>query len=198
VSDAPDAMFARLRQGDVAAFDALYERHREPVFRFLVRLCGRRELAEDLFQETWLRFARHARTLREDTNVPAWLFTVARNLFRSHLRWAVVDAATAQAFAAWWYLEGPRVTPQEDALASDVGARVAAAVARLSPAHREVLLLVGGEGLAPEEAARVLGLSAAAARQRLHRARLQLATRLDRADGTPHLTTQLTTNGDDP
>src|SRR5262245_34754552 len=79
----PD-LLARLRRGDGDAFDAVYAAHREGLFRFLARLCGRVELAEDLFQETWMRLARHAHALRDGTNLGAWLYTVARNLHRSH------------------------------------------------------------------------------------------------------------------
>jgi RNA polymerase sigma-70 factor (ECF subfamily) len=172
----PD-LLARLRAGERAAFDAVYDAHAGAIFRFLSRLCGRRDLAEDLFQETWLRLARHARGLRPDTNVRAWLYTVARNLARSHARWAGLDAASVAAVSRWWYLPSG-TSPHEAAVAADAAARLEAALARLPAAGREILLLVAGEGLPVDEAARVLGLSAEAARQRLHRARAALALAL--------------------
>jgi RNA polymerase sigma-70 factor (ECF subfamily) len=175
-------LLARLRAGDDAAFTAIYEGHAALVFRFLLRLCGRRELAEDLFQETWIRFARHARTLRPDTEPRAWLYTVARNLVRSHARWAVVDAASVAALASWWYLEAPVASPHEAAVAADAGRALERAFARLPLAGREVLVLVAVEGLALDEAARVLGVTSEAARQRLHRARAELAAGLPKEE----------------
>ena len=175
-------LLARLRAGDAAAFSAVYELHAAPIFRFLARLCGRRELAEDLFQETWLRLARHARTLRADTELGAWLYTVARNLVRSHARAALVDAAGVAALARWWYREAPGAAPDDAAVAADAVGRLERAVARLPLAGREVLLLVAAEGLAVDEAARLLGITPAAARQRLHRARAELARSLPKEE----------------
>ena len=181
---APRELLERLRAGDAAAFRAVYEQHGASIFRFLTRLCGRRELAEDLFQETWIRFARHARTLRPDTRPRAWLYTVARNLVRSHARWALVDAAGVAALASWWYLEAPSAAPHEAAVGADAGRRLERALGRLPIAGREVLLLVAAEGLAVDEAARVLGITPEAARQRLHRARAELARCLPKEDET--------------
>jgi RNA polymerase sigma-70 factor (ECF subfamily) len=171
-------LLARLRAGEGAAFTEAYELHAAPIFRFLVRLSGRRELAEDLFQETWIRLARHARTLRADTDLRAWLYAVARNLVRSHARWAVVDAARTAELARWWYLEAPAEAPHEAAVGADAARRLERALARLPLAAREVLVLVAAEGLPVEEAARALGITPEAARQRLHRARAALARSL--------------------
>jgi RNA polymerase sigma-70 factor (ECF subfamily) len=182
--DAPQELLARLRAGDGAAFTAAYEHHGPPIYRFLLRLCGRADLAEDLFQETWIRLARHARTLRPDTELRAWLYAVARNLARSHARWSVVDAASVRALAGWWYLGAPRSEgpPHEAAVAAQAARRLEEALARLPASGREVLLLVAGEGLPVDEAARALGITPEAARQRLHRARAELLRHLPRED----------------
>ena len=180
--DASSELLARLRAGEAAAFSAVYEQHAAPIFRFLARLCGRRELAEDLFQETWLRLARNARNLRADTELRAWLYTVARNLVRSHARAALVDATGVAALARWWYLEASDAAPDEAAAAADAATRLERALGRLPLAAREVLLLVAAEGLAVDEAARLLGIKPEAARQRLHRARAELARSLPKED----------------
>lgn len=163
----------RLRAGDGRALADVYARYHERIWSFLLRLSGRRHLAEDLFQETWLAVARGARWLRDDTDLRAWLFTVARNRHRSYRRWALLDIARLLEFGR---------APAEHALAPDqevearaAAARVEAAFARLSDAHREVLLLVVAEGLDATQAGAVLGLSPEAVRQRLRRARLGLA-----------------------
>ncbi|HVZ74455.1 MAG TPA: RNA polymerase sigma factor [Polyangia bacterium] len=175
-----------LREGDADALAAAYAAHAPNVLRFLVRLTGRRDLAEDLFQETWVRLARHARRLEADTNLRAWLLTVARNLHRDHARWAGLDGERLEALARWWYLDASdRQAPESAAIAADVGARVERAMAQLPTSAREILSLVAGEGLAVEDAARALGLTPEAARQRLHRARAALAEILNRQEKTP-------------
>ncbi|HXU65069.1 MAG TPA: RNA polymerase sigma factor [Polyangia bacterium] len=179
---APQDLIARLRAGDASAFTQAYQLYAPATFRFLRRLCGASALAEDLFQETWLRLARHARGLRPDTELRAWLYTVARNLARSQARVALADAAGLAALSRWWYLDAPCAAPDEAAIAADTGARLAAALARLSLAGREVLLLVATEGLSVDQAAQILGISPEAARQRLHRARAELARTLKKEE----------------
>jgi RNA polymerase sigma-70 factor, ECF subfamily len=174
IVDADEALLVeRLRGGDGRALADVYARYHERIWSFLLRLSGRRHLAEDLFQETWLAVARGAGRLRDDTDLRAWLFTVARNRHRSYRRWAVLDIARLLELGS-----GPTelaVAPDQDAEARAAAARAEAAFAQLSDAHREVLLLMVGEGLDATQAGAVLGLSPEAVRQRLRRARMELA-----------------------
>jgi DNA-directed RNA polymerase specialized sigma24 family protein len=63
------ALVARLRQGGADAFDDVYSAFNTRLFTFLVRLSRRRDVAEDLLEETWLRLVNHARRLRPDTKL---------------------------------------------------------------------------------------------------------------------------------
>src|SRR3954453_8742154 len=89
-ADADAALVDRLRRGERAAFRELYARFAPASFGFLLRLAGRRDAAEDLHQDVWLSIARHAPRLAPDTDLPAWIFTVARNRFVSSRRRAEV------------------------------------------------------------------------------------------------------------
>ena len=82
----PRARVLLLRRGDPAAFGRVYEAYGPRIFRFLARMCGQKDVAEDLYQETWIKLAIHARRLEDDTDLGAWLYTVARNLARSERR----------------------------------------------------------------------------------------------------------------
>ncbi len=171
-------LVARLRRRDPRAFDDLYARYHPRLFGFLVRLSGRRDVAEDLFQDTWLAVARHAGRLAEDTDLAAWLFTIARNRYRSHRRSAVLDLARAALFSR----EPAPAAPGPEG-AADARAEVAAleeALRSLAAGHREVLLLGAVEGLETAQVARVLGLREDAARKRLSRARAELAACLEK------------------
>jgi RNA polymerase sigma-70 factor (ECF subfamily) len=173
-------LVASLRQQRAGAFDEVYARYREPVWRFLVRLCGRRDLAEDLFQETWLAAARYAHRLREDSQLLPWLYTIARNKHRNALRFRLLDRKRHDEALA-----EPMPSPAEaevDADARRRAAQVARALSSLPEAYREVLLLFFDEGLATDDVAHVLGLRADAVRKRLSRARAQLARILELPD----------------
>ena len=173
-ADDEAGLVARLRAGDTEAFDTLYDEYRPRIFGFLLRLSRRRAVAEDLLDETFLRLVRHVRTLRPDTNLGAWLFTVARNLYWSYRRASALEDDTDPAVLSLWPLTAPGPSPYELAAGGELEARFDQALGGLSPQQREVLLLVIREGMKPNEAAAVCGITAEALRQRLARARAAL------------------------
>ena len=167
-------LVARLRSGDAEAFDAIYDEYRPRIFGFLLRLSRRRTVAEDLLDETFLRLVRHAPALRDDTNLGAWLFTVARNLYWSYRRASALEDDVEPATLSLWPITAPGPTPFDLAAGSELETRLEQALRALPPQHREVLLLVIREGMKPSEAAEVCGITAEALRQRLARARAAL------------------------
>jgi RNA polymerase sigma-70 factor, ECF subfamily len=181
-------LVAGLRRRDRIAFDALYARFHPRIWGFLVRLTGRRSVAEDLFQDTWLAAAQHASRLAEDTDLAAWLFTVARNRYRSWRRWAVLDGSRRETMAQE-PIE-PAASPDQEANARRTAAAVADAWLLLSAADREVLLLSAVEGLEAPQVAEILGLRPDAVRQRLSRARAHLAERIEKGNAAPRAATR--------
>jgi RNA polymerase sigma-70 factor (ECF subfamily) len=173
------ALVAGLRRGEAAAFDRVFELYRPRLFAFLLRLSRNRTVAEDLLDETWLRLVAHARSLRADTRLAAWLFTVARNLYWTHRRSSLLEEAMAVELLTLWPAREDWPSPFDLASSGELGRRVDRALATLPAQHREVLLLVGREGLTPIEAAAVCGVRPEALRQRLARARAALARALD-------------------
>jgi RNA polymerase sigma-70 factor (ECF subfamily) len=173
------AVVERLRSGDQTAFDAVYDAFNQRLFTFLLRLSRRRDVAEDLLEETWLRLVKHAHRLNEDTRLGPWLFTVARNLYLSYVRSRLLeDSATVGAIAFWPYGANPP-SPFEATAARELERRIERALASLPAASREVLLLVGVAGLDHSDAADVCGITPEALRQRLHRARVLLTRALE-------------------
>ena len=143
-------LVARLRSGDTEAFDAIYDAYRPRIFGFLLRLSRRRTVAEDLLDETFLRLVRHAPSLRTDTNIGAWLFTVARNLYWSYRRASALEDALEPATLSLWPIAAPGPSPFDLVAGSELETRLEQAFRALPPQHREVLLLVIREGLKPE------------------------------------------------
>ena len=77
---------ARLRRGDLTGLDGLMARHQDRLFRYLRRLLGDETVAEDLFQQTWVRVAERARRYDPSRPFRPWLLAVAHNLALDHLR----------------------------------------------------------------------------------------------------------------
>lgn len=173
------SLVSRLRAGEPSAFDEVHSAFNARLFSFLVRLSRRRDIAEDLLEETWLRLVTHAERLRPDTRLAPWLFTVARNLYISHQRSRALEESHAGCLLGLWPFGTPRSSPFEQTAANEVERRIESALAALPVQYREVLLLVGVEGFRPSEAAALCGISPEALRQRLCRARTLLAQRMD-------------------
>ncbi len=175
-------LVARLRAGDGEAFDAVYAAFNARLFNFLARLCRRRDVAEDLLEETWLRVVQGAPKMREDTRLGPFLFTIARNLHVSYCRSRSIEDQHAPSLLGLWPSGSPAVSPFEATIARETGARLDAAFAALPALYREALLLVAVEDMPPREAAIVCGISPEAMRQRISRARAMLARELDESD----------------
>ena len=174
------AVVERLRRGDPDAFDDIYAAFNARLFTFLVRLSRRRDVAEDLLEETWLRLVKHASRLRADTRLGPWLFTVARNLHVSYCRSRLLEDSATASLMGLWPFSLERSSPFDAAAASELERRIERALAAMPVASREVLLLVAVAGLDHADAADVCGITPEALRQRLHRAREALSKALER------------------
>lgn len=162
-------LMAQVRDGSVAAFQALYERHHRALFNFLVRLLADRPRAEDLLQEAFLRVFLHRETYRPTAAFRTWLFTIARNLALDELRQRRTSRELERGEILGTVTD-PGATPLQQAEGEELGERLQTAVQSLPLSQREVLLLSRFAGLSHEEIARVTGASAAAVRVTLHRA----------------------------
>ena len=164
-----------LRAGDEAAFRQIYRAYRPRLYTFLCRLSGRPDVAEDLLQEIWLRLATRPPEPRAGLTLAPWLFRVARNVFVSHLRNRGRDPGRTGELGALEFHPAPGPGPLERLAEQETTRSLERALQRLPLADRETVLLVVAGGLAPIEAAGVLGIRADAFRQRLARARGRLA-----------------------
>jgi RNA polymerase sigma-70 factor, ECF subfamily len=165
----------RLKAGDEAAFDLVYEAYRHRLFAFLCRLTRNRDAAEDLLEETWLRLVGRIDTLRDETRLSSWLFAVARNLAFSYLRSRADGPPPAEDLNWSEHAVDAGPSPFETMAAREMDSRLELGLAAMPASYREVLLLVGVHGMSPAEAAVVCDIRPDALRQRLLRARDMLA-----------------------
>ncbi len=168
---------AEVREGRLAAFQALYERHHRALFTFLLRFVADRPTAEDLLQDTFLRVYLHRDTYRPSGTFRTWLFTIARNLALDHSRHR--GQVVGEEIPDYLTIPDPSPGPVEQIEGKALLVRLEGAISRLPPAQREVLLLSRFAGLSHGEIAQVTGATLTAVRVTLHRALRSLRTLLE-------------------
>ena len=148
--------------------------HLDRLYRAAWALCGSREEAEDLVQETYARVLAKPRLLRNDDDL-GYLLSVLRNTFVSVHR-AAARRPRTEAPAEGVELPDPRSGSRPDAVAE--AREVFGAIAALPDDYRDTLIAVDVAGLSYREAGKLLGAKEATITTRLHRARNQVAHRL--------------------
>ena len=178
---AENALLARLKAGDEAAFEALYRRHKDGVYRFALLYCGGATAAADITQDTFVHLITQPGQFDASRgSIGAWLCGVARNLARRHLglREEATDPALLADDTAPHAAHVDHDTPLERVLRNESAEEVRRAVSALAPHYRDVLVLCELSELSYAEAAQVCGIEIGTVRSRLSRARAQLAETL--------------------
>jgi RNA polymerase sigma-70 factor (ECF subfamily) len=169
-----EALVAACATGENAALGALYDRHVDSVRRFLARMSGTDERdLDDLVQATFETVPRAARRFGGDSQVRTWLFGVANNVARHHVRSEVRRKRLASAFAEE-QKGGPAANTAAEVVERERAVRLQAAIAALPDKLREAFVLVYLEGIAGGEVARLLGVREGTIWKRLFLARARL------------------------
>ena len=173
----PDAsLIAGTLAGDREAFARLVARHRDGVFSFARHVVGNEADAQDLAQETFVRAYTALSRFREGSRFEPWLYTIAANLCRSHLRkarWRFLSLESAAEAAA----HGG--DPAATALRRDQDRRLHAAIQALPAEQRIIVVLRHLRGHAYGEIAEIVGLPVSTVEHRLRAARKVLRGALD-------------------
>ncbi len=151
--------------------------HLDTLYRGALRLTHDPDAAQDLVQEAYLRALRYQHSYQAGTNMKAWLFAIMRNLFWDRFKGSRKDDVSLDDvgdFVLYDRLKDEGAKPESDVLDKIAASEVVAAVDKLPPLHREVVLLVDVEGFSYKDAAQALGVPIGTVMSRLHRARQQL------------------------
>jgi len=170
---------------DSDAFAGFYERSARALWAYLVRVSGDPALADDLMQESFVRFLSAARPPRlEDGEVAGrrYLFRIATNLMRDH--WRRPHSSSLEEIPEEFFAE------HYDSAQSDSIAILAPAMARMKPRERQLLWLAHAEGYSHQEIGEITGLASASIRLLLFRARRKIA-RLLREPALAHVERRL-------
>lgn len=178
-------LLRRMLAGDGGAFEELYQRWQSPVYRFVLRMSGSEPMAEDVTQEVFLTLMREGGQYSGRGSFAAYLFAIARHRTWRRLereRWFVrldlEEQAESQEALAIDRLIAPE-DPFADLTRDETVETVRRAVLALPAHYREVVLLCYLHELSYAEAAEVIGCELGTVRSRLHRARAQLAEKLN-------------------
>jgi len=174
-------LMLRYRDGDARAFELLYERHKGPLYRYLQRMCGRREVADDLFQEVWSKVIASRSRYEVRAQFNTFLFRIAHNCAvdyfrrsgRPHESAAQDVGELAEEIGAAEH-ERPDAALSEEQVRSDFRR----ALAELPPEQRDVFVLYEESGLTLEEIGRITGVAMETAKSRLRYAVGKLRTAL--------------------
>jgi RNA polymerase sigma-70 factor (ECF subfamily) len=174
------ALMLRYRDGDVAAFETLYMRHKDPLYRYLVRLSANRDTAEDVFQEVWSKIIKARSNYQATAKFSTFLYRVAHNCFIDHIRrnrrhdqTSTVDPDSQPS-----QVNEPEVQADE-AIAQR---RMLLAVRNLPEEQRDVFLLYEEGGLTIDAIAKVTGVNHETTKSRLRYAIAKLKRELGEPD----------------
>lgn len=169
----------RARRGDPEAFRQLFERYSRPVISFVYDMVGDRALAEDLTQETFVRAYRHLGSLREESKFSTWLFSIAKNVAREHLRSGERRASKVELDDEQVLeLQDEGRTPVEGLLDKELNGVVRRALGALDEDKRTVFALKVFQQRSYEEIAEITGFSLPKVKTDLHRARAEMRKRI--------------------
>lgn len=178
-----ETLMQAFAKGDAAAFERLYDRHGNAVWRFVFRSVQNQAVADDLVQELWFSVARNAASYVPTAKFTTWLFTLARNRVIDHTRTAKNHASIdeedeegASMFSA--LAADSRLGPLRQVSSREQARALLDAIAQLPADQREAFLLQAEGDMSVEDIAAAVGVSFETAKSRLRYARNKLKTLL--------------------
>ena len=178
-----------VRRGDYTAFETLYERHRTTVYRFVYQMVPRRDDAEDIVQEAFVRAYQNIDRYRDQARFTTWLLRISANLStdfcRTMSRRQSLEQKEANAALDWMTIgkvEDPIYNLEQDR----THLALRAAIMALPSNHRIAFVLRDVESKGYSEIAEILGCSVGGAKLRVLRARRALRTKLVPLIGDDH------------
>ncbi len=176
-----ETLVEEVLRGEDQALEDLIERYRSRVYRLAFRFSGEKEDAEEIVQEVFMTLYRKLDQFEGKSSFSTWLYRVAVNTSLMKLRGqgqaerVSIDEIPEEHFQQ----EEEAQNPDDLIMTEEALARIEKAVGRLPDDFKTVVILRDIEGFSNEETAEILGISAAASKSRIHRARAYLRKRLE-------------------
>ncbi len=170
-----ESIVARALSGDDEAFRIIFERYSRPLLAFLYDIVGDGALAEELTQETFVRAYRNLKSLRNEEKLGTWLFGIARNAAREHLRSRHVVALDDEQVIQ---VRDSHPSPAGQLLDKELQRVMRSALAMLDDDRRLVFVLKIFHQKSYDEIAEITGFTVAKLKTDLHRARAEMRRRI--------------------
>ena len=175
--DADETLMLRYRDGDADAFARLYACHKGPLYRYLLRQCGQPAVAEELFQDVWLKLIAARSGYTVQARFATWLYRIAHNRLVDHYRASArgLPLSYADDCPEWAEIPAPEeVQPEVREDRRRQSERLLELLAELPEAQREAMLLKEEAGLSLEEIAQATGTGRETVKSRLRYALARL------------------------
>ena len=192
-ADADSLLLDKIRNDEPDAFDRLVECYGDRIYAYGMRMCGHREDASDVFQDTMLQAFRSLKTLKEPKALRSWLYRVVSNAclmkrrkgkFEPRRELSLEELMPANADQASVEIPDLADLPDDAVVRREARQAVRDAIDTLPASYRQVLVLRDIEQLSTREAARALDVPESTIKMRLHRARVMVRNHLVGQDGT--------------
>jgi RNA polymerase sigma-70 factor, ECF subfamily len=177
-----------LKRQEAGLLDELIVRYQHRLLRYLLFLTGQRELAEDLFQEVWMRVLTRGGQFNGKSRFETWLFTIARNLVIDQKRKRtlasldeLIETGSDDDRPMTFEVADEQPSPLDHFASGEDRAQIAAALLQLDTLYREVLVLRFHEELSLDEIAKVTRAPLSTVKSRLYRGLAALKPRLEQA-----------------
>ena len=186
VRDDEAQLVSAAKGGNVAAFEELVNRYERKIFRLGMNITQNREDAEDVMQDAFLKAYRNLDRFQGDSRFYTWLVRIAVNEALMKLRkrrpnqFSIDEPLTDDEDSVFREIEDWGPSPEQRFAQTELNEILTQVIAELEPIFRVVFLLRDVEGISTEETGQILGISAAAVKSRLLRARLKLRQKLNK------------------
>lgn len=187
--EANDVQLAKaLIEGREDAFEEFVQTFRTRIFQYSYLMCGQREDAEEVAQDTLLKIFEKFDQLREPERIRSWVFRIAKNaclmkrrrsLFAPEHELSLEEYLSDRGESYRHQIADNGILPYDEVLRSEMNAALQQAIRRLPPNYRSVILLRDIEELSTEETSEILDITTDVVKQRLHRGRLALRKLLE-------------------
>lgn len=171
----------KYRNGDLSAMETLVNRHRAPLFGYILNMTCDRTFADDVFQEVWIRAIKKLDSYQQD-NFPGWLMRIARNYVIDQARkkkpQISLDSENEDGLSLKQRVADITPSPDRAVAAEELGARIVAAVEELPPEQKEVFILRVRADMPFKEICKIQGTSINTALARMQYALTHLRTLL--------------------
>lgn len=167
-------LVGKAKQGDVRAFQQLYNLFGKNIYNFIYRMTGSKEDAEDLAQETFVKAYSDLKNLRDDSRFKSWLFSIARNEVYQRARRRGFKVKSLDDNEEVIQIRSEEKTPEEFYLHGELNDMVQSALDSLPMKLKTVLIMAAIQNQSYQEIAETVGRSLAAVKTDIHRARLRV------------------------